>query len=98
MATFETLPHFEASWQKLTREQQAAFRTVVLEAFEPDLVAPNHPFRRTLRVRSVAGHPGLFEMTWSHNGRATFSYGPEREAGQPHVVWQDIVTIPRSSR
>ena len=98
MATFETLPHFEASWQKLTREQQTAFRTVVLEAFEPGLVAPHHPFRHTLRVRSVAGHPGLFEMTWDHNGRATFSYDPECEAGQPHVVWQDIVTIPRSSR
>ena len=40
MATFETLPHFEASWWKLTREQQAVFRAVVLEAFEPDLMTP----------------------------------------------------------
>jgi hypothetical protein len=23
---------------------------------------------------------------------------PERTAGQPHVVWQDIVTMARSSR
>lgn len=98
MATFETLPHFEASWTKLTREQQAAFRAVVLEAFEPDLMAPDRRFRHRLRVRSVAGHPGLFEMTWNQNGRATFSYGPEREPGQPHVIWQDIVTVPRSSR
>ena len=63
MPTFETLPHFEASWTRLTREQQAAFRTVVLEAFEPDLMTPDRPFRPGLRVRSVAGHPGLFEMT-----------------------------------
>ena len=98
MATFETLPHFEASWRNLTREQQAAFRAVVLEAFEPDLMTPDRPFQRILRVRPVAGHPGLFEMAWSHDGRATFSYGPERMAGQPHVVWQDIVTIARSSR
>ena len=82
---------------KLTREQQAAFRAVVLEAFEPDLATPDRPFRRSLRVRPVAGHPGLLEMTWDHYGRATFSYGPERE-GPPRVVWQDIVTIPRSSR
>jgi hypothetical protein len=98
MATFETLPHFEASWRKLTREQQATFHAVVLEAFEPDLMTPDRPFRRILRVKPVAGYPGLFEMTWDHNGRATFSYDPECEAGQPHVVWQDIVTIPRSSR
>ena len=98
MATFVTLPHFEANWAKLTRRQQDAFRTVVLEAFEPDLVAPDRPFRRSLCVRSVAGHPGLFEMTWNHDGRATFSYGLERVPGQPHVVWQDIVTIPRSPR
>ena len=98
MATFETLRHFEASWRKLTREQQAAFRAVVLEEFEPDLVTPNRPFQRTLRVRPVTGHPGLFEMTWSHDGRATFSYGPEHAAGQPHVVWQDILTIARVSR
>lgn len=79
MATFETLPHFEESWRKLTREQQAAFRAVVLEAFEPDLMAPDRPFRQKLRVRSMAGHRGLFEMTWNHDGRATFSYGPERK-------------------
>ena len=98
MATFETLPHFEASWKKLTREQQAAFREVVLEAFVPDLVADDRPFRPVLRVRPMAGHPGLFEMTWRQDGRATFSYGAEREPGQPHVVWQEIVTIARSPR
>jgi hypothetical protein len=98
MATFETLPRFEASWRKLTAEQQATFRAVVLEAFEPDLMTPDSPFQRRLRVRPVAGHPGLFEMAWSQDGRATFSYGPERVAGQPHVVWQDIVTIARLSR
>lgn len=95
MPTFETLPHFETCWRKLTREQQAAFRAVVLEAFEPDLLSPDRPFRLGLRVRSVAGYPGLFEMSWHHDGRATFSYGAEREPGQPHVVWQEIVTIGR---
>ena len=38
MATFETLPRFEVSWRKLTRDQQATFRAVVLESFEPDLM------------------------------------------------------------
>ncbi len=63
MATFETLPRFETGWRKLTREQQAAFRKAVLEAFEPDLMAPGRPLRPALRVKELAGHPGVFEMT-----------------------------------
>ena len=43
MATFETLPRFEANWLALTQEQQATFRKVVLEAFEPDLTLPDRP-------------------------------------------------------
>lgn len=94
MATFATLLRFEADWRKLTREEKAAFRRVMLDAFEPDLSAPGQPFRPELRVREVAGHPDVFEMTWSDRGRATFSYGPERSPGQPHVIWRQIVTLP----
>ena len=36
---------------------------VVLEAFVPDLAAPDRPFRPGLRVKGVAAHPGVFEMT-----------------------------------
>ncbi len=90
MATFETLPRFEAGWLALTPEQQAMFRKVVLEAFEPDLAMPDHPFRRALRVREMASCPGVFEVTWSDDGRATFSYGANRVPGQPHVIWRQI--------
>jgi len=96
MATFETLPRFELGWRRLTREEQAAFRKVVVEAFEPDLVAPDRPFRPSLRVREITGHPGVFEMTWSDVGRATFSYGAEREPGQPHVIWRQIGSLANS--
>ena len=98
MATFETLPRFEAGWATLTEEQQALFRSVVLEAFEPDLAMPDRPFRPALRVRQLAGSPDVFEMTWSDDGRATFSYGAEREPGQPHVIWRQIGTFARQSR
>lgn len=94
MATFETLPLFEEGWRSLTREQQATFRAVVVEAFTPDLVSPDRPFRASLRVREVQGHPGVFEMTWDEDGRATFSYGSEHAAGQPHVIWRQIAVIP----
>jgi len=98
MPTFETLPRFQRDWKNLTSQQQALFRKVVLEAFVPDLTAPDRPFRPGLRVKGVAAHPGVFEMTWDNDGRATFSYGEERVPGQPHVIWRRIGTTPSLPR
>lgn len=95
MATFETLPRFRADWASLTREQQAIFRKVVLEAFEPDLMLPDGPFRPALQVRELAGCLGVFEVTWSNDGRATFCYGAEQVPGQPHVIWRQIGSFAR---
>ena len=69
----------------------------MLEAFEPDLVLPSSPFRPALRVRELAGCPGVFEVTWSEDGRATFSYGAERVPGEPHVIWRQIGSFVRQS-
>jgi len=92
MPTSETLPRFERDWRNLTAQQQAAFRKVVMDAFVADLSAPDRPFRPGLRVKGVTAHPGVFEMTWHNDGRATFSYGVERIAGQAHVIWRRIGT------
>jgi hypothetical protein len=92
MPTFETLPRFERDWKKLTPEQRALFRKVVLESFVPDLAAPERPFRAGLRVKGVTAHPGVFEMTWDGDDRATFCYGEEKSAGEPHVIWRRIGT------
>ena len=48
------------------------------------------PARRSLRVKRVRGHDGVFEMTWAANGRATFAYGEEQSAGQAHIIWRRI--------
>ncbi len=45
-------------------------------------------FRPGFRVKGVKGAPGVFEMTWAPDGRATFSWGEERIAGQRHVIWR----------
>ena len=63
MPTFETLPRFERDWKNLSSQQRALFRKVVLEAFVPDLTAPDRPFRSGLRVKGVAAHSAVFEMT-----------------------------------
>ena len=88
MPTFETLPRFQRDWKNLTSQQQATFRKVITEAFVPDLSAPDRPFRPGLRVKGVTAHPGVFEMTWDGDGRATFSYGAERVPGEAHVIWR----------
>ena len=92
MPTLRRFLVFHKDWKNLTSQQQALFRKVVLEAFVPDLAAPDRPFRPGLRVKGVAAHPGVFEMTWDNDGRATFSYGDERVPGQPHVIWRRIGT------
>jgi hypothetical protein len=92
MPTFQTLPRFERDWKNLTTRQQATFRKVVMDAFVPDLLAPDRPFRPGLRVKGVTAHPDVFEMTWDNDGRATFSYGAERITGQAHVMWRRIGT------
>jgi hypothetical protein len=92
MPTLETLPRFERDWKNLSSPQQAIFRKVITEAFVPDLAAPDRPFRPGLRVKGVTAHPGVFEMTWDNDGRATFSCGAEQTAGEAHVIWRRIGT------
>ena len=91
MPTFETLSRFERDWKNLTWQQQALFRKAVLEAFGPDLMAPDRPFRPGLRVKGVADRRCVRD-DMGHDGRATFSYGAERVPGQPHVIWRRIGT------
>ncbi|HTX10790.1 MAG TPA: hypothetical protein VME22_19350 [Solirubrobacteraceae bacterium] len=50
----------------------------------------NQSFAPQLRVKRVQGEAGVWEITWAPNGRATFAYGPEVLAGQPHIVWRRI--------
>ena len=47
-------------------------------------------FHPRLRVKGVQGHAGVWEMTWAEDGRATFHYGDEVRAGDPHIVWRRI--------
>jgi hypothetical protein len=88
MPTHEEWAQFLREWAKLTAQQQTLFLAAVHEMVEDlrDHVA----FRPSLRVKGVQGHPGVFEMTWAADGRATFQYGGEQRPGQPHVVWRRI--------
>jgi hypothetical protein len=44
------------------------------------------------RVKRVQRYPDVWEMTWAADGRATFEYGQEIHAGEPHIIWRRIGT------
>lgn len=90
MPTYEALPRFTVDHHRLTPAQRRAFRQAVI-AFVDDLRAGG-PFRAGLRIKGVRRAPGVFELTWDSNGRATWSYGPEIVPGEQHVIWRRIGT------
>lgn len=99
MPTFETHPRFTADLQHLTPTQRRRFRRVVLDAFVPDLRTGHGRFRPGLRIKGVRCAPGVYELTWAPDGRATWSYGRAVVAGVQHIIWRrigghDILTGP----
>ncbi|MGI8426621.1 MAG: hypothetical protein ACR2FO_05550 [Actinomycetota bacterium] len=90
MPTFSWLAAFGADFKKLTPSQQLAFIGSV-KNFVEDL-RNKKAFRKGLRVKGVKGAPGVFELTWADDGRATFQYGPQISSGESHVIWRRIGT------
>ncbi|MDX3528223.1 hypothetical protein P1P75_17705 [Streptomyces sp. ID05-39B] len=89
MPTYEATPRFTTDLDRLTPEQRRRFRQAV-NAFVDDLRTGH--FRAGLRVKGVRCAPGVFELTWAGNGRATWQYGPEIVRGARHVIWRRIGT------
>lgn len=79
---------FDRDWKRLAAADRDRYR-LAFRKFDADLGAGR--FRAGLRVKGVQGAPGVFEMTWAPNGRATFEYG-QRQGTGPHVIWRRIGT------
>ncbi|WIG61937.1 MAG: hypothetical protein OJF49_004686 [Ktedonobacterales bacterium] len=90
MPTHDEEPSFWHDWALLTPKQRKEFRKAV-KKLNIDLVAKTG-FRAGLRIKAVQGHPGVFEMTWAPDGRATFTYGAPVHAGEPHIRWRRVGT------
>jgi hypothetical protein len=87
--TYQRTPRFAHDWKHLTQDVRDAFRRVVREQFVPGL--ERGKFRPQLRVKRVQAVPGVREMTFGPDGRATFEHGPG-ERGDPYVIWRRIGT------
>jgi hypothetical protein len=88
--TYRRLPRFDRDYAALTPEQRRLFRQAVAK-FVEDLKADRKP-RRGLRVNAVQRAPGVLELTWAPDGRATFEYGEPVHEGDVHVIWRRIGT------
>jgi hypothetical protein len=87
--TFEPLPRFLRDYSRLTEGQKQAWvrmRRRFVAGLQVGRLDP------ALRVKRVQGHPGVWEISWAPDGRATFHYGDEVRPGEPHVVWRRIGT------
>ncbi|MQA24566.1 MAG: hypothetical protein GEU94_03660 [Micromonosporaceae bacterium] len=89
MPTWDQTDSFRRDLKSLTPQARAAFKRAIAH-FVPDLKAGR--FRKGLRVKKMAGHDNIWEITWADDGRATFQYGPAITEGEPHIVWRRIGT------
>jgi hypothetical protein len=87
LPTYERTRRFDRDYERLSKLERAEFRVALLKFLE-DL--PGRRFRAGLRVKGIQAAEGVFEMSWSGDGRATFQYGDQVEVGQPHVIWRRI--------
>jgi hypothetical protein len=88
--TFERVERFIRDYHNLSAAEKEAFRGAIKQ-FVEDMEA-GRAFRKGLGVKGVKGAPGIFEMTWADDGRATFSYGDPVHEGEPHIVWRRVGT------
>jgi hypothetical protein len=87
--TYQARPRFLRDFKGLTAPQVAAWERA-LDLFIACL--RSGVFDPGLRVERVQGYPGVWEMTWAADGRATFEYGDEIQPGEAHIIWRRIGT------
>ena len=89
MPTYELPEQVLREFRKLSLEQQRRFLRALGE-FVQALHQQPPAFPPRLRVKRVEGHPGVWELSFAPDGRATFEYGAEKSPGDPHVVWRRV--------
>ena len=91
---YQEQPEFWADWEHLNHEHRRLFLRAVRamnEAYARRGASPLPRWPARLRIRPMAGHPGVWEMTWSFagpDGRATFEL--VEVDGGPAIRWRRI--------
>jgi hypothetical protein len=78
---YQTTPAFDSDLRRLSKRNRDLFRTAVRDHFIPaaERYAANRgdKWPKRLRIKSVQGAAGIWEMTWSFSGpdgRATWEW------------------------
>lgn len=85
---------FKADYKRLSAKEREMFKEAVRrmnDAYDQRGDRPLPDWPASLRVKDVAGAPGIFEMTWSFSGpdgRATFEF--ITIGGAPAIRWRRI--------
>ncbi len=91
--TFDRPAPFRREFKRLSEDDKSKVRRAVRK-FVADLKSMEEGTGKgmspELRVKEVQRRPGIYELTWGENGRATFEYAPERIPGKRHVKWRHI--------
>jgi muconolactone delta-isomerase len=88
--TWGETERFRADFDGLSPEARRRFRAAVAK-FVEDLRRDGR-FRKGLRVKGVQAAPGVFEMTWAPDGRATFEFAEPAVEGETHIIWRRVGT------
>lgn len=90
---------FKADYQRLSDDEKRLFRSAVLDFNRgcDEFVRTRDPsaWPASLRVKTVRGAAGVWEMTWSFSGpdgRATWEWVVDADGGidQPAIRWRRI--------
>ena len=90
MPTYDVSDRFRKDLALLDETDRKRFQRAVKQFIED--LSSSRGFRPGLRVKGVQGAPGVFEMTWAPDGRATFEFGSSLRNDEPHVIWRRIGT------
>ena len=91
---YQRTERFRADYGKLSEQERELFRNAVRQinaAYAGRGSQPLPEWPRSLRIRSVEGAPGIWELTWSFagpDGRATFELATAD--GEPAIRWRRI--------
>ncbi len=89
MPTYFPTARFRRDLERLPAHVRARFARCVAEEFVPAITA-GPPFPPGLRIKRVQGTRDVWEMTFAPDGRATFAFGQEVRAGEPHIIWRRV--------
>ena len=94
MPTFGRSDSFKRDYKTLNPERREKFKATVALFVEDLMLAEEGKgdggFRPSLRVKPMQDNPGVWEMTWDTNGRATFQYGDPIKSGKRHIEWRRL--------